>query len=468
MDFTQIDKLISALEKGASLRPGSPPVVINGHLGIWRTVRHNRMFLELLDGGKKQGKVLIGPPSFVGRSLGDVPSDVWANLTPKATLKEFSSVSVADNGIATLKRAIKNAVGPEDSRREAVDNFATKLQLVPIARSAGFTDDEIKAALAGKSPNEALADKPDTPTARQSSNTVEAPKSKITSVGARRVATEDKPEAEKPDGKPEAAKPEPTKPGAETNDISYINDALARVLQPSKAVDSDENAKKIGELLVKLSEKNIADKLLAKELAKLGHGLRAGDYSINEAKEKLKSIVEDRERAKRNIKVTDAQINALADKAEVKEFIDTFDKKIEEAVEEAATKIKRQFTQEARPEVEAVPTVKPDVKPDDEAKPEAPPVAKPEAEPTPVAPKINVPRARERTSSLTASQRESVQEQAIINLLKILKENLKSKEALAEVTKIQNSVKSGHDNKRSIIFQLYKLIKILALLIPGI
>jgi len=469
MDFTQIDKLISALEKGASLRPGSPPVVIGGHLGIWRTVRHNRMFLELLDGGKKQGKVLIGPPSFVGNTLGDVPSEVWANLTPKATLKEFSSVSVAGNGIDTLKQAIKNAVGPDDSRREAVDNFSTKLQLVPIARSAGFTDDEIKSALAGKSPNKALSDKGGGPSVRASSGTVEVPKTKVTSIRGRRVAPEVAPDVKTPDSsKPVPKKPEPTKPTSETNETAFIQDALARVLQPTKAVDSEENAKKIGELLVKLSEKHIADKLLAKEVAKLGHGLRSGDFSITEAKEKLKSIVENRERVKRNVKVTDAQIAALSDKAEVKDFIDNFDKKIDEAVEVAVKDLKRKFTPSAKPETKPVPSAKPDVKPADEAKPETPPTAKPEVKPTPVAPKIDVARVQENLSSLTTAQKQNVQEQAIINLLGILKKNLKSAEALKSVKQIEHAVHSGNYNKKSIIFQLYKLIKILSLLIPGI
>jgi len=473
MDFTQIDKLISALEKGASLRPGSPPVVISGHLGIWRTVRHNRMFLELLDGGKKQGKVLIGPPSFVGNTLGDVPNEVWANLTPKATLKEFSGVSVAGNGIDTLKQAIKNAVGPEDSRREAVDNFSTKLQLVPIARSAGFTDAEIKSALSGKSPNEALSSKEDGPSARAPSGDTDVPKTKVTAVRGRRVAPEVTPGAETPDAsKPETKKPEPTKPTPKTNDTAFINDALARVLQPTKAVDSEENAKKIGELLVRLSEKDISDKLLAKEVAKLGHGLRSGDFSITEAKEKLKNIVEDRERVKRNIKVTDAQIDALSDKAEVKEFIDDFDKKIDEAVAVAVKDLKGKFTPEAKPETKPAPSAKPDVKPDDEAKVKTPPAAKPEAKPetkpTPVAPKIDVARVQENLSSLTTAQQQNVQEQAIINLLNILKKNLKSAEALKSIKQIETSIHSGNYNKKSIIFQLYKLIKILALLIPGI
>ena len=459
LDFTQIDKLITALEKGASLRPGSPPVVISGHLGIWRTVRHNRMFLELTNGGKTQGKVLIGPPSFVGHSLGDVPSETWANLTPKATLKEFSNVPVAGNGIDTLKQSIKNAVGPEDTRRQAVESFNTKLQLVPIARSAGFTDEEIKMALSGKSPNEGLPEKsgadPEVPSS--------LPKATVTAVQGNptgdKPATPTKPSAPSPI-KPQNS-PEPTKPSSEVNDISYINDALARVIQPSKVTDNAENTKKIGALLVKLSKSNISDKLLAKEVERLGNGLRSGDYTLTAAKEKLKSIVEDRERAKRNINVTDKQLSALEDKANVQDFIDNFDKKIEEAVHAAVNDTKNKFTPAAAPKPEAKPEAKPT--------PEAPPIAAPKPASTPtVSPKVDRAKLQDSLSNLTEARRQNVQNEAILNLLEILRKNLKSAEAIKEVDNLHAAVKAGHSNHKSVMFGLYKLLQILKLLIPGV
>lgn len=455
MDFTQIDKIIGTLEKKASARPGSPPVVINGHLGVWRTVRHNRMFLELLNGGKTQGKVLIGPPSMVGRELGDVPSEVWAGLTPKATLKEFSDVDVASNGIETLKQSIKDAVGPDDTRRQAVENFTTKLQLVPIARSAGFTDDEIKAALAGNSPNTALDQKDGEPAEAPEG----LPKTKLTAVQGRKVEENLKPEtAEKPTA-PEGVPPTKTvtpAPGATkpagNSDTDYIQDALARVLQPSKVSDSEANAAKVGALLVKLSKTNITDKLLAKEVEKVGNGLRSGDYNLTDAKEKLKSIVEDRERAKRNVKVTDEQLEALNDRAEIKEFVDGFDAKLEQAVTEAVQRVSDKF------------------KPKEEAKPEPVTVPKPEAPtPTPVAaPVPESARRQESLSRVTESQKESAQTEAILNLLEILQKNLQSAKALEQVEALKVQVKSGQSNKRSIILKLYQLLQILSLLVPGL
>ena len=459
MDFTQIDKLIMALEKGASLRPGSPPVVISGHLGIWRTIRHNRMFLELTNGGKTQGKVLIGPPSFVGNTLADVPSETWANLTPKATLKEFSNVPVAGNGIDTLKQSIKNAVGPDDTRRQSVESFDTKLQLVPIARSAGFTDEEIKMALSGKSPNSGLPEKVGGPKEIPS----DLPKASVTAVqgtptGAKAPST--KPASEPSPSKPQNS-PEPTKPSSQVNDTAYINDALARVIQPSKATDSTENSKKIGALLVKLAKSNISDKLLAKEVERIGHGLRSGDYTLTSAKEKLKSIVEDRERAKRNIKVTDKQLNALEDKANVQEFIDNFDKKIEEAVHAAISSTKDKFTAKPAPEA------KPEAKPTPVATPK--PAPAPEAKPTPeVAPPIDRAKLQDSLNNLTEARRQNVQSEAILNLLDILRKNLKSAEAIKEVDHLHAAVKAGHSNHKSVMFELYKLLRILSLLIPGI
>lgn len=471
MDFTQIDKIIGLLEKRTSARPGSPPVVINGNLGIWRTIRHNRMFLELLDGGKKQGKVLIGPPSFVGQSLSDISSDTWANLTPKATLKEFSNVTVADNGIQTLKQSIKDSVGPEDTRRTAVDDLDTKLQLVPIARSAGFTDDEIKMALAGKSPTK--------PMSSGNKDKADLPKTTVTSVQGNPTGDKPKEEPKAPtttDDIPKATvtsiqgeKVTDNKP-SENSDTDYIQDALARVLQPSKVSDSEENAAKVGALLVKLSKTNISDKLLAKEVEKVGHGLRSGDYSLNDAKEKLKSIVEDRERAKRNITVTDKELDALSDRAELKEFVDTFEERLDAAINKAVQELGEKFKPKTETKPEAKPEKKPEAKP--ETKPEtetAPEIVPPKPEATPVAePVPDSASVQQALSQVTESQRQSVQEEAILNLLAILEKNLKSAESLEQVQKLQRTVKAGNYNRRSIMFQLYQLLQILALLIPGL
>lgn len=147
MDFSGIDRLIEVLEK-ASTRPGSNPVLVDGKLGIWRTIRGFRMFI-VLDGPFKD-TVLVGPPAFAGKKLNDVGEKGWEALTPRATNKKFAKMKADKDGIKNLKNAIRDAIGPEDTRHDRLRQVNTVEELVPLARSAGFSDDEIEASLKGK------------------------------------------------------------------------------------------------------------------------------------------------------------------------------------------------------------------------------------------------------------------------------------------------------------------------------
>lgn len=173
---------LAPLDKAKSSGPPSLPSVLNGRIGIWRTVRGNRMFIELKgaafrgvteeslknmsasakkvrfgkyfdDNGRLrsdqdeliQGQVLDGPADFVGKDVTSLGSEEWRSITPEATNREFSDVKVHQDGIKALKASIRSAVNDEsDTRLKRLRTANTVEALVPIARVSGFKDDVIK------------------------------------------------------------------------------------------------------------------------------------------------------------------------------------------------------------------------------------------------------------------------------------------------------------------------------------
>lgn len=183
---------LSPLTKAKSSGPPSLPSVLNGRIGIWRTVRGNRMFIELKgaafrglteeslknmstsakkvrfgkyfdDNGRIrtdqedliQGQVLDGPADFVGKDVTSLGSEQWRSITPEATNKEFSGIEVHRDGIKALKTSIRRAVGDEsDTRLKRLRTANTVESLVPIARVSGFKDDVIKDILTSGKPSD--------------------------------------------------------------------------------------------------------------------------------------------------------------------------------------------------------------------------------------------------------------------------------------------------------------------------
>lgn len=380
MDLQKIDSIITRLEKKKRLRPSSPPVVERGHLGVWRTIRQNRMFLEV-DSKGDLGRVLIGPPSFVGNKLDDISSETWGNLTPRSTMKEFSGVKVADNGLETLKQSIKNAIGKDDTRRKAVDKPDIKepMQLVPIARSAGFTDDEIKQALQGKSPNKPLEPGKDVADRRDITGEVEPSKS-------------------------------PEKPRA--NDQAQIEGALAALTDPDKVADEED--KKVADFLLKIAE-NVEDELLKRQVKKFAHGVRSGDYSLKEVRDRLAEIAKNKEAAEKN-KPSEAELLAIEDKGDIQEFIDEFDDRLDERLKEALKGLAGQFGGNL----------------------------------------ADVPKATE----------DRIKIDQVVAMLKDLEKSLNNPELRREVKEVIESVRVNPFSRRSIFLRLYQLLQLLLLFIP--
>ena len=403
MDFTALDNLISILEK-KSPRPGSPPEMVNGHLGVWRTIRHNRMFLEIKRGeagGKGTlGRVLIGPPSFVGHSLDDVSGDAWQALTPRATLKEFNRVQPASNGIETLKQSIRNAIGPEDTRREALENLNTVMQLVPIARSVGFKDEEIKQALGGDSPNKPLSGKE-----------TEGPRKRLPLKAVPDIPEEVPDELAERREAPDIEAPKPAEVGGAelaraVGDDRALDTIIRAVDEPAKGEKNREY--QLGEFLDNIKG-NIKDDLMKKQVEKIAAGLKSGDYTVSEVKDRLKEISRNKEAVKQNVPKPE-EIVALQDRAEIKEFMETFDDKLDKLIEQ-----KRKETA---------------------------------------------------TTDLPASQVDSMRIAALESMIAELLAKVKSPQAQKEIRHIMESVRVNPFSKRSVFLRLYQILQILMLLIP--
>lgn len=298
MDLSNIDRLVEVLQKAAArtaTRPGSAAVTIDGQRGIWRTVRGFRVFLELKDG--ELGRVLIGPPSFQGKSLDDVDSKVWAEITPSATKRKFSNVDVAKDGIENLKSAIKQSIGPDDTRNEHLPTVKTVEQIVPLARSAGFTDDEIASALKGKSVGEAGKKVPSLPD--------RLTRSKI-QVGS----SEDSPSVER---EPAKTKPDEAFQG--------IIDAFN---SPAKREDRE---KIIAESILRRAE-NESDAKIRLRLLAIGHGLNSGNLSVSEARSKVQDVMDNQTAGTPT--PSKKEVDVLHDRVELKQFLNGYEKRIED------------------------------------------------------------------------------------------------------------------------------------------
>jgi hypothetical protein len=288
MDLRGIDKLMEVLEKAAGRSGGSPPTIVDGKRGVWRTVRGYRMFLEL--NGKTLGRVLIGPPAFSGKSLNDIGEAVWSELTPEATKKKFSNVDVKPGGIDRLKAAIAESIGPQDTRREHLKGVSTVEQLVPLARSAGFRDADIAAALGGTS-----------------------------AVGAKklpdRLTRNRTPNIER--------KPASAPPGAE---FKSLIDAFSA---PS-AAGRGERAKEIAQKIIEDAKKQ-DDTSTRLRLESVGYALASGALSITQAREKVRDILENQSR---NTPVPKKQeVAALHDRMELQNFLDAHETKVDQIAE---------------------------------------------------------------------------------------------------------------------------------------
>ena len=481
MDLTNLDSLQGALEKLQSLRPPSPPEVVNGHLGVWRTIRHNRLFIEMSPGGK-QGKVLIGPPSFVGSSLANISDETWANMTPQDTLKDFSRVKVAENGVETLKEAIKNALGPDDTRRDALKSLTEPLQLVPMARRTGFTDDEIKNALSGHSPNEKLTS-PKTSGTSALATPSETPKVEVADrtsiIGKPPVSNEVN--VPKPEEKPEA-----TSPKAPAT-VSAIDGALALIAQPAESNGATKNREaEVGARLDRVWP-NIKDELASRKIQSMALGLKSGLYSLSDIADKLREMKRSREALTERNTPTPEQITAMEDHGKVKEFIETFDAKVETAVDEALKRGGQSFTGQqvveetkTKEQGQELPAGLKELIDENKAQRAE---SSQEQQAAAEADRKRAQQAREEAArederasaqrraaaeAMSASQKERMQETAIVNLLEVLASQVKSPNIKKEIAAAAKESKSGSYNRGHLLMKLYRLLQLLLLLIPGL
>lgn len=488
MDFTQLDNILHTLEKLQSLRPPSPPVVINGHLGVWRTIRHNRVFLELLPNGV-QGKVLIGPPSMVGYAIKDVPDETWAGMTPRATLKEFKDFPVASNGVDTLKQAIIDATGPEDTRREAVKDLDEPLQLVPMARRTGFTDDEIKQALSGTAPNKALEPKPN-----KGRDAAEPAPTRTTVIG--------QPKSEKPEN-----------PSTE----QMVDGALALIADPAvNEGEEADRARRIGERLDKIWPR-INEDLVARKVKSMAEGLKSGVYTVSDVTDMLKKMRRNKDALTERNTPTREEINTMEDHRKIKEFIETFDARVEKLIDKALNERGKQFSgetgqkiiEEAKEEAPDLPKKLEEILEENKrlrqeaqeareqqsaelkaerarAKKEAEEAQRRQEE---AAALRAAEQKRERAEAdrraaqqqqraeaqrravreaLSASEKDRLQVEAVNSLLGELISDINSERAKRDLKKVRDEIKSGSYNRSRVLLMLYRILQWLLALIPGI
>lgn len=287
MDLSGIDKLMEVLTKAAGRVGGSPPVIEGGKRGVWRTIRGYRMFLEL--NGESLGQVLVGPPAFKGGTLGDVGEDVWADLTPEATKRKFSNVDAGEGGIERLKGAVGGSLGAKDTRREHLSEVNTVEQLVPIARSAGFRDEDIVAALKGKG--------------------VKAP------AVPNRLTRNAAPNIER-----EPSKAEPSK------EFSSVMDAF-------NAPAAEGRGPRIKGLAAQIlaAAKREPNEVKKAQLEAIGYALASGATTVSQARESVTDIEQNDGRNTPRVKQKD--VDSLHDRVELQDFLDTHEKKVAQIAE---------------------------------------------------------------------------------------------------------------------------------------
>ncbi len=347
-DYTDLDELISTLEK--KLSPGSPPVMENGKLVLWRTIRGFRTALELHPGdgryefgGKKYkgGKVLVGPPSLVGQDINNVDQTVWAGLSGTGTKTNFSETQTPE-GIKSLKESIANSIKQDDTRHKAIKEATTTAQLVQLARSAGFRDDEIKQALDGKVFQNALGGDDKAP----KDNVIQFPKGGKNTPAVDQPDEPETPDVEepvaagaedmpKPPKLPAAKPPKPDNSGSKdqlpmaagAEDMAPLIDAL----KVPGILNADKKARMADAL--EAAAQKLKDEFLRKQVEGYANGLRTGDFKLEQVREELKRILN--HRAKSVIsKLSDEDLDRLHDKAKAKQAV----KEVQEHAEKAEAK----------------------------------------------------------------------------------------------------------------------------------
>jgi len=505
MDLSKIDEIIELLEKKKSLRPGSPPVVVGGHLGVWRMIRGMRTFIELDNHNKDLGNILIGPPSFIGHKLDNIPSDVWEAMTPRATMEAFSGVHPAPNGVDTLKESIKNSLGPDDTRRTALDSLNTVEQLVPIARSTGFTDDNIKRALDGDSPNKPLENSTSiidrgkgNPTADRSNmplpnNVVQLRPRKKTPTDSSEAAGSEGMSPARPAApaapagpteppEPPAGKPKPDT-AAVTHNIHELQGSLA--LSPSAMKEEGKATKEanMAAFLEKLAENSIKnDDLLQQRVKDLATGLRAGKYTYTQVQDEVRNIISNYNHVRQN-QLTAEERQAAQDAATVKDFIDNFEANLEdrinEGIDRAHEKFKpnaaegshvsdervNQLAEEHRRAAEEAKAESEKNRAAAEAAQAQSAKDRKEAEKQREQANIDRQKARE---FMTQAQFDQMQIESAIALLQELADKVNNEKVKKELQVVIQSVRKGSFSRRSIFLRLYQLLQILMLLIPGL
>ena len=474
MDLSNLDSIIEELEK-KSVRPGSPPELIPDlGWGIWRTSRMGfRVFLKLENKDSKvPGEVLIGPPGFVGHKLTDIPSDVWENITPRHTTAEFKGIKVASNGVDTLKQAIRSSLKADDTRNKALDSLNTPLELVPISRSAGFSDEEIKQALKGVSPN-----KP------PKSSTSEKLPDNVVRLKPRPAPDKEKPSGRKPESnviplRPESTANSPSKvPSKETIDHNQTQLEGALALKPSQLKDQGATSREKGmaKFLEDVVAKNIKDDALLKQrVVNLANGLRAGKYSALEVQEEVREITQNYAHVKKNV-LKPSQQQALKDSAEVKEFIDTFETKLDEKINESIDRAQGKFKPKEKEKEKEKSTKEVSdsrIKELAEERRTESDRAVRESE----AQRAEAERMRERASVdrqqaqefMSEAQKARMQIDSAIALLGELAGKVKNPEIKKEIKHVIESASVSPFSKRSILLRLYQLLQILLLLVPGL
>lgn len=420
ISFRDLDELIERLEKAVS--PGSPPVMLNGHLVIWRTIRGFRVALELHPGAGKYnfdgksyraGKVLVGPPSLTGKNIGEVDNDTWNGLSGSGTKANFGSPSPEE--ASSLKRSVKNSLKDDDTRHEALDN-ASPAEVINIARSAGFQDTEIKEALGGKVFRNALSDEADSNVA--DSNVVslaDHKKKKGKPEETPEKAPEETPEEDlkptgtegpsKPEG-PSEIKPSPNKPTSSGSSNTQTDGNLAVALEALRVpgVLTPDKKQKIAEALLSAS-KALKGDFFRKQVEGLAYGLMSGDYKLDEVRSRIAALTAQRaENAPEPKTLTDSDVDKLHDKAITKEAVEDMQRKIEE--------MKEQWAKESR-------------------------------------------------------EAEAAQREWFLNQIELLASRLRNQQAVQQLTVVRNEIKTKRLGGNSIILRILQILRFILAFIPG-
>lgn len=314
--FTDIDNLIENLQKRV-IGSGSPPVVENGVLGLWRTVRGFRTFLELNEGTGKwavqdngksyvQGRVLVGPPSLVNRPIADVPNEVWNKLSGSGTKATFPSAN--PEGIKALKTSIRNSLKDDDTRLPVLAETTDLVKLISLARSAGFLDEDIQAALGGKVFRSGLED-----------NVVSLADHKKKKPPA--PETDESPDVPVAAGAENTPFPTSTSNPAPPSGQMTADGSVAMLIDALKIPgihNADKKRKSAERLLAAAGE--IKDEFLRKQIRALAHGLMTNDYKVEEVKEEIRALIQHR-KARLLAQVSSEEMDRLADKAAAKDAV---------------------------------------------------------------------------------------------------------------------------------------------------